>query len=272
MRRYFITSGTGFIGREIVRQLCKREDTERITLLTRDAQKRYEMLAWDKRISLYEGDITTTDFPHDGDYTDLIHGANEANDLRQPDLHRYYYTIVEGTQRVMDWAGNAFSRILLLSSGAASRDTVYGRAKRMSEFTAEPYLPVVARIYSVIGEEMPIDGQYAAGIFVAQALYDGKVIIHEGSSIRAYLHVEDCAKWLLQLLDDNEAGTYDVCGAPPISIKALAELVAEVFGVPCEHIPDPTYRKDVYVTDNAQPLPNISLRKSIERIRDHYKK
>lgn len=281
-RRYFCTGATGFIGREIVRQLIAMEDTEEIVLLTRDAQKRYEMLSWSKKIRLYEGDITETTFP-ESEFTDLIHGANEANDLLQPDKPRYYYTIVEGTDRIMDWAASHIStnggRVLLLSSGAAARDTLYGRAKRQCERIMWDSMLTysVARLYAVVGEEMPLGGQYAAGIFVKQAMKEGKVRYYGGTSERAYLHVEDAAHWLLEILDrGSHRRTYDVAGDASVPIYLLAYLVAEVFGVPCEKVDGPD-RKDVYVPDSLQYAKDmglkqtIPLKKAIERIRNHLK-
>ena len=270
-RRWFVCGGTGFCGREIVRQLVKRDDTESVKLLTRDAQRAYHTLKLSPKISLYEGDITDCQFPTD-EFTDVIHGANEANDLRQPDAHRYYYTIVEGTQRFMRWAWQqGFERITLLSSGAVSRDTVYGRAKRVSEWITTHLCPTasVARIYSVIGEEMPLAGQYAAGIFVHQALYDGKVTCRGGTSIRSYLHVEDVAQRILQM--HGYAGAYDVCGSEAISIFALAREVAAVFDVPFENIEDVTVRKDVYIA-SSRVTPSITLTQALERIKNHYNK
>jgi nucleoside-diphosphate-sugar epimerase len=91
MRRYFLTGGTGFIGRELVRQLLERDDTEKIRCLTRGGRKD---LIEDPRVSYLEGDITTVQLPDsifsrkDTFYTDLIHGANEVNDLLQPDQLR----------------------------------------------------------------------------------------------------------------------------------------------------------------------------------------
>src|ERR1035437_4757503 len=115
MKRFFITGGTGFIGRELVRQLLKREDTEVIVCLTRGHRKN---LLEDRRIVYEIGDITECKFPLYQGFTDIIHGANEVNDLLQPDQHKYYYTIGEGTARLMKWATGGFCRTLVLSSGA----------------------------------------------------------------------------------------------------------------------------------------------------------
>lgn len=276
-RTYFVTGGTGFLGRAIVRALCDRKDTDAIVCLTRQPTNRQSMRYWGP-VELWEGDITTCEFPRIP-FTDLIHGANEANDLLQPDKVAYYYTIVEGTRRVLDWASHqpTIQRKLFLSSGAAGRDTVYGRAKQLSEWLSERWSPActIARIYAVLGEEMPLLGQYAIGQFVGQAVKNGHIHYYGGSSQRSYIHVRDAARWLLTILD---TGTpllpYDVAGEKVVTMEDLALRVGEVFDVPVEKIPGPD-RCDLYIPNlrrahNLGLRQDISLNDSLRRLRDHF--
>ena len=279
MRRYLITGGTGFIGREIVRQLLKRDDTAHIVCLTRGLRDGH--IPQNDRLSYWKGDIVSVDFPYDGHwvFTDLIHGANEVNDLLQPDQMKYYYTIVEGTNRVLKWAATTgIERTLLLSSGAVARDTIYGRAKRQSEFLCNAYgwNAKIARIFSVIGPEMPLNGQYAAGRFVGQALAEKKVRYYGGESLRTYIDVVDCAKWLLAILDSYLPYVpIDVAGDEQIRMDDLARMVAHIFDVQVTKIDGPE-RVDHYLPDLTQSdmlglKQEIKITQSLERIREHYK-
>jgi len=284
MRRYFVTGGTGFIGRELVRQLVSQDDTEMVVCLTRGLRTNRinhpKVLYW-------VGDIQNCPFPK-RPFTDLIHGANEVNDLLQPDQLRYYYTIVEGTNRVLKWAATTgIQRTLILSSGAVARDTLYGHAKRQSEILASYYgenwstVPgqrteiKIARIFSVIGPEMPLNGQYAAGRFVGMAL-EGEIRYYGGTSLRSYLDVQDCARWLLHILGHARAGIpVDVAGDDSIHIGELAELTGTVFGVPVRKIDGPD-RSDQYLPDltlakTLNLTQRITLTQSLERIHAHYK-
>ena len=253
-----------------MRQLLEREDTELIVCLTRrDIPHSIE-----HNIIYWKGDIVDCRFPDLGEFefTDMIHGANEVNDLLQPDQMKYYYTIVEGTNRVLKWAATTgIERTLVLSSGAVARDTIYGRAKRQSEFLCKAYglNAKIARIFSVIGPEMPLNGQYAAGRFVGMAL-KGEVRYYGGQSVRTYLDVTDCAKVLIEMLDKWPAlHERDVAGSTMIKMFELANLVADVFRVPCLKIEGPD-REDMYLPMSSVPQ-TLTLTQSLERIRDHYK-
>lgn len=238
MTTYFITGGTGFVGRALVRHLLSLEGTERITCLTRGLKPGH---IDNPRVDYWLGDITECDFP-DHSFDRIIHAASEANDLLAPDKLKYYYDVVEGSRRLFDWAADKSGVLLYVSSGAVVKgDSVYCRAKRVSEQLA-PSWAKIARIYSLVGPEMPLNGQYAIGRFIGQAIRDKEVRFYDSGAVRSYLHVDDCARWLRVIMergDDKQSGDGG-CGVGsdvPISVRDLAYLVAHLAGVPCVEIP-----------------------------------
>lgn len=274
MRRYFCTGATGFIGREIVRQLLKREDTERIVCLTREIRSTHIV---HPKVEYWVGDIVSVKFPQEP-FTDLIHGANEANDLLQPDQMRYYYTIVEGTNRVLKWASTTgIDRTLLMSSGAIARDTIYGHAKRQSEFLCRAYglNAKIARIYAVLGPEMPLNGQFAAGRFVGMALTEKRVRYYGGESTRTYIDITDCARWLLEILDNGPHIPVDVAGNEQITVEELAMRVGGEFNVPVVKIEGPdrvdNYLPDLTVANRLGLKQTLDIYQSLEAIREYHK-
>lgn len=271
MRKYFISGGTGFLGRAIVRNLLKREDTEQIVCLTR--KLRPGMIEHQK-LSYLIGDVIDYEYPR-LQFTDLIHAAAEANDLLHPDQPQYYMTVVEGARRVFEWAQvNKFERVLFVSSGGVVKtDSAYCRAKRMSEWLAERYKldANIVRVYSLVGEEMPLNGQYALGRFIWQAINEGCVKYFSGESIRSYLHVDECAELILHTLNNHRTySPIDIGSCIPISVQALAHTVAHIFDVDCQTI-DATDDKrppNVYVPSNMY-IPKITLDESLRRVRDY---
>lgn len=267
--RYFITGGTGFIGRALVRKLLERDDTDEVLLLTRgkNMNSRPSVFDYRDRIKYWVGDITQVQFPTNRKIDCLIHGATDANDLMQPDQHYYYYTIVEGTRRILEWAKHLqVPNVLFLSSGvAAFRDTPYGRAKRQSEFLAEHYrIPMkIARIFSVVGEEMPLNGQYALGKFIGQAIEFGEVRLYGGSSVRSYLHVDDCAEWLCAVMDRGEPHIpYEVGGEEAIYIRDLAHKVGNLLNVPVVEIPGGK-EASIYVPRSAETQIMLNVKQTV---------
>ena len=269
MRKYFLTGCTGFIGREIVRKLLQKKDTELIICLTRGEN---DNLIKDLRVSYWIGDIGWRDFPN-FKFTDVIHGANDANDLEQPDKYGHYFTIVEGTRRILEWASNrSVPRLLILSSGAATRDTIYGKAKNLCEQMAKDHK--IARIFSVIGQEMPLNSQFAAGKFIYQAL-KGKIEYYGGNSERTYLDVSDCAEWVIKILDQGtNLYPYDVAGENQIRIEDLAFSIGKKFGVPVEKIQGPdridSYAPNLSAAYGLGLTQKITLEQSLDKIHAHF--
>lgn len=263
-RRFFITGGTGLIGRGLVRALLrKREDLniEQLTLLTRNPD-RFASIAPDIAFAdgthLLKGDMTAGEWPNES-FTDIIHGATDVNDLLVSDRLAYAWGIVEGTKRTLDYAASCgCERYLYLSSGAVygpgpypeagipedwstapalnSGATAYGQAKRFSEhlcalFAERTQVSTrIARIFSVIGLETPLDGQYALGSFITQAVTPHNDCIRikgDGRASRSYLHVDDLARWLIAI---HEMGAghevVNVGSSREITISELAHIIA----------------------------------------------
>lgn len=264
-RKFFITGGTGLIGRALVRALLRRRevlDIDQLTLLSRNPE-RFRTIAPDianaPGIRLIQGDMATGEWPQEP-FTDIVHGATEVNDRMVSDRFAYAWSIAEGTKRTLEYAETSgCQRYLYLSSGAVygpgaypdtgipetwstapsleSPHTAYGQAKRFSEhlcsLLAERSTIAVriARIFSVIGPEIPLDGQYALGNFIRQAVSPGTDTIRikgDGTATRSYLHVDDLARWLIALHEQGpHCCTFNLGSQREITIRGLAEMVSK---------------------------------------------
>ncbi len=87
-----------------------------------------------------------------------------------------------------------------------------------------------ARCFSFCGPGFPLDGHFAVGKFIRDALYGNTITVQgDGTPKRSYLHEADLAMWLLYLLTKGHSGTsYNVGSDEVVSIKQLAIRVRDL--------------------------------------------
>lgn len=263
-RHFFITGGTGFLGRSLLdyfTECAARSDADfRVTVLSRDPNAflirfpQYRYLPW---LTFVVGDLRN--LPNTtSKYTDLIHAAADTH--AQGSSLAWIDQLVDGTRHVLDFACSTnVRRFLFVSSGAVygsqvaevpalaedlpqaplttDTSTVYAQGKRMGEhlcalYNAYRQLPcVIARCFSIISPHIPLDGPYAAGNFIRDAIAADRPCVTvqgDGSAIRTYLDGRDAAHWLLTLLEHGVPGeVYNVGSDMPVSIRELAYTVVE---------------------------------------------
>jgi dTDP-glucose 4,6-dehydratase len=214
---------------------------------------KYRNTPW---LSLKQGDLKAFP-PPDRSVTDFVHAAGETHS--GTDKMLWSLQIIGGTASALDWAASSGARrFLLTSSGAvygpqppgidrlvetyngapAPTDisSVYGQAKRAAEqlctiFSASrPLQTVIARCFSIACPYTPLEGPYAIGNFIRDAL--GKDVIRvrgNGRSVRTYIFGRDVAHWLTTLLVHGSNGeAYNVGSDQAIDMARLAGLVASV--------------------------------------------
>lgn len=270
--RIFVTGGTGFFGTWLLESLVHAKarlglDVQAV-VLTRDAdafRERAPHVAASPTIRFHAGDVRTFDAPA-GEFTHVIHAATPASaGLNERDPLLMLDTIVEGTRRTLEFAARSgVKKVLLTSSGAvygrqprtlshvpedyagapAPEDTrsAYGEGKRMAEhlaalwFKREGLATKIARCFAFAGPLLPLDGAYAFGNFVRDALAGGPIVIEgDGTPLRSYLHAADLAAWLWVILCRGEpARPYNVGSEESVSIETVARTVAAAKGVRVE--------------------------------------
>ncbi|MDF3942663.1 NAD-dependent epimerase/dehydratase family protein [Achromobacter denitrificans] len=262
--RILITGGTGFIGCWLLEALLWANRRHALglslTVLTRDAgrfQHKASHLAADHAVTLLIGDLVSL-ADHHASYDFVVHAATDVVG-EDTDPLKAFDLIVEGTRQVADLVQRAAARRLLyLSSGAvygrqpvdcpqvsesyagapdvADLKAAYGHAKRVSEWllgvtaTRGDFEVTCARIFAVIGPYMPLNGHFAAGNFIADALQGRKIqITGDGKPLRSYIYGADLAVWLVSMLArPGELRAYNVGSPVAMSIADLAAAVDEV--------------------------------------------
>jgi len=262
--RFFLTGGTGFVGTWLTESLLwanRRLDLGlSAVLLTRNPaafRARSPHLAEDPAVTLQFGDAAGFPFP-EGTFRFVIHAAAER--YVPPDRDHPVSTFdadIAATRRALEFArAHGATRFLFTSSGAvygrqppeiahipeeypgapspADAGSVYGQAKRVSEFFCSSYAGVygfdalIARLFAFVGPYLPLGANYAVGNFIRDALAGGPVRIEgDGTPYRSYLYAADLAIWLWTILFRGAAGRpYNVGSPEAISIVDLAGRVA----------------------------------------------
>jgi UDP-glucuronate decarboxylase len=263
--RIFVTGGTGFFGKSLIRYWEKANSHKSsctVCVMTRDPNSflskypEFTKLPW---LSFHKGDILhPSSLPKSEGFTHLIHAATDSTLGPQLRPLERYTQIVDGTRNLLDYAvTQKIPRFLLTSSGGVygpqpqemsqipesflgmpdplNANNTYSVAKRCAEHLCALYqeqygLEVVhARCFAFVGRDLPLDVHFAIGNFIRDALTQAEIIVGgDGTPIRSYMDQRDLAHWLSQLLVNGQAGqAYNVGSDQATTIKDLAHLVRD---------------------------------------------
>jgi len=304
-KRLFISGGTGFFGRWILESLVyANEELELglfVCVLSRNPEqflKRAPHFSGSPLLEFIQGDVRSFTFPEmQFDY--VIHAANDTALAKDADASQILHeTIVNGTARMLEFAERCKARGFLLvssgsvygvqpptmlnicedyecSSGSYDAKDAYRAGKRKAEELCllkanDPFLKVkIARCFAFIGPLLPLDGRYAAGNFIGNAISGQAINISgDGTPLRSYLYASDLVVWLLKiLLQGKSAYPYNVGSQEVVSIRELAEMVALSVNPPVKVV---IKRKavsgglpDRYVPDTFRARESLGLKQTV---------
>jgi dTDP-glucose 4,6-dehydratase len=269
-QRLFLTGGTGFFGTWLVESFChiNRELAldAHATVLSRDPAKfaaKAPHLVNDPAVTMLAGDVRNFDYP-EGEFRYVIHAATEAS-LKQSQEQplEMLTTILDGTERTLDFAARCgTTKFLLTSSGAVygkqppemthvpetyaggpdplDAASVYAEGKRASELMCALHQKAaaargvefeakIARCWAFCGPHLPLDAHFAVGNFIGDVLAGRPIAIGgDGTPRRSYLYAADLMVWLWTMLFRAPALVpINVGSGKDLSISQLAETVAE---------------------------------------------
>lgn len=257
-----VTGGTGFLGSWLVAALDRAGLRlglgQRLVVLSRAPER--VPLTSRPGLEIVRGDVRR--LPALGAVDVVLHGAASSSapfGVGDGEPRAMAATIVDGTRAVLELAAARSAKILLLSSGAiygrhhgpvAEGDlgapdpmdprSAYAGAKRLAETlcaaaSASGELEaIVARLFTFVGPRLPLDGHFAAGNFVADALARRPIALSgDGTPRRSYLYAGDLPEWCWALLARGVSGrAYNVGSPEAVSIGELAERVAALVDPP----------------------------------------
>lgn len=271
-QRLFITGGTGFFGiwlLSTLRRLNYQGTSIIVTVLSRNPEsflQRHPYFRDQRWLSFTTGNVCDFEIPAQ-QFDLVIHAATETSMVAHAEPIRMFENIYFGTRRVLELAKLcSVQRVLMISSGAVYgkqpihqvhqpddsqlacnpllAGSAYGEGKRVMELMGAMLQSeygiefVTARCFAFCGPGLPLDGHFAIGNFIRDALYNKQIIVQgDGSPVRSYLYGADLAVWLLHLLLHGKAGeSYNVGSDEALTIRELATLVRDVLspGKPIE--------------------------------------
>jgi UDP-glucuronate decarboxylase len=256
-----ITGGTGFFGMSLLRHFMASDRSgTSLTVLSRDPV-RFCAIHPDlgTMVKWVRGDVLDPrSLPLNQQFSHVIHAA--ADSTLGPTLSpmERYNQIVTGTRNILDLAITAGAkRFLLASSGGVygsqpetmalipeeycgipdplEPNNAYSVAKRTAEHLCALYQhqygieAIVARCFTFVGQDLPLDAHFAVGNFVRDALWRSEITVSgNGTAVRSYLDQSDLALWLVTLLEKGRPGrAYNVGSDIPVTIAELAKLVRD---------------------------------------------
>jgi len=185
----------------------------------------------------------------------VLHAATDTLAGAHADPLQIFDTIVLGARQILDLAvRSGAKRVLFTGSGAqygaiegafpvqesslsacnsALASSAYAEGKRAQETIAALYATryglevVLTRCFAFSGPGIALDGHFAIGNFVRDALWRDELVLQSsGQAVRSYLHGADLAGWLLTLLVKGEAGSaYNVGSDQGLTVAELAHQV-----------------------------------------------
>lgn len=238
--KLFITGGTGFFGRSMLRYLQTQFQQNpavapaEVVVLSRSPDRflaeypEFTKFGW---LQLHRGDVEDpASLPQRISFTHILHAAADSTDAAGMTPLQRHEQIVQGTKNILQLAATTGARrFLLTSSGGVygpqpasvnsipethngipdplSLSSVYGLAKRQAEHLSALYSEahgfeyVIARCFAFVGPDLPRHAHFAIGNFIRDALECPKISVSgDGTPIRTYLYQDDLAEWLLTAL------------------------------------------------------------------------
>ena len=261
----YITGANGLIGTYVIYMLHLANVVKNaginIVAVSKSPPGSHLQDVFKDRYTFYASDLICPDcncFGEKADY--IIHGATYAQPKKF--IQNYQETIhlnTTVTERLLKKAKNDGASFLFLSSsevyGEPDEDhvptredypglcspvdvrAIYSESKRMGETLCFAYRNFegvnakIARISMTYGPGIGLKDERVLAHFLRQALYEKKIaMLDDGSKIRTFCYIADCALILLYILLYGKDFVYNVGGKDSISIRTLAEEICLLTG------------------------------------------
>lgn len=272
--RIFVTGGNGFIGSNVVRQLCEAGHEVRCLVRETSDVSRIHGLQWER----FVGDVRDPDSMRRGvdGCGAVIHLASPSSwdDIASPHMKAI---VEDGTRNVLDAAREEGARVVYCSSviGINGSDDpeiideeasftltdptmVYAQSKHRAEQICDEAAEAGTDVVTVNPAE--VYGPHDTGFVTAGNLVDfaksWPVLVTRGGT--SVVHVDDVAAGIIAAMERGRKGERYILGGENLTIRELAELTLKIVGrsAPVVVVPTPAIKALTSVATTLHlPLP-----------------
>lgn len=230
-----ITGGTGTLGRSIIKRIYGQEE---IHVLSRDENKQKRLVSKYPDIVCHPGDICNYDdlarLNSRYDYRIIFHcAASKHIEICEENVKKCVETNYLGVVSVFETLsmGNSSKFIFFTTDKAVKPVNAYGYSKALAEKYLEEQMAHFEDIYifrwgNILGSTGSV-----VPLFVDQLKRTSQVDITSYEMTRFWLTIKSAVKYVLDVIENEESGTY----CPPFMKSAavidLARAVAEELGM-----------------------------------------
>ena len=218
MKKIFVTGGTGFLGKEIVKKLAQIKDYK-LTVLTRR-----NIVSSNKNIQFVDGDILDKkSFEKYIVESDIIlHIAGIGSGSR----NMIWKTNVDGTKNVLDLSSG--KKFILISSETVlyKNQGVYGESKNAcEELVKKSNNHLILRVTVAYGKH---DNSRLGRIIGLCKRYPLVIIPGNGKNLMQPIYIEDVATFILSAIKKDKNGIFILAGKSEISMNEFVEHVGDI--------------------------------------------
>ena len=261
MEKVIVTGGAGFIGSNLVKKLLNQNIEKLLIIddLSTGNESNISQILNDERVQFLNSKIEDIEDIEDlfKNYDFCYHlAAGVGVQYIMDNLSESLLTNILATHKVLEACQVNKLPILLTSTSevyGVAKDDVwteetksligpttklrwsYAASKMIDEFIAlslfeeGKVLPIIVRLFNIIGPNQLSKFGMVVPRFVESALEDKDILIHgDGSQSRSFTWVDDVVNYLIKLAEVKAYGEiFNIGQTEEISIKNLAELIIE---------------------------------------------
>jgi len=255
--KVFVTGGTGFVGRAVVKAMLKRN--YEVALLARNSKSLDSMGALSDAVSSVYGTIYDAEVLRKAmrGCDAVVHLVGIIREIRENTFERAHY---EGAVNVMESARASGIQRFIHMSAEGTRAAAQSRYHQ-TKFKAEEYLKASGLHYTIMRPAVMFGAGDKNFTVLADMIKKAPLVpvIGDGTYVWQPVAVKDVAELFVLSLGNNgsEGKTYEVRGTEAFTFNHILDLLMKLLGVhkPKVHIPAGFVRPVIAAFDGLMPLP-----------------